>query len=183
MPGKRRCRPGCWIWPERAMAIKSRSWGGPRQRACAKLQYASFDGAFAGTIICKNLINADYRVTMFNAGTVNTRRECPELADICKNLLGKCEFVSAKIPVKYNRRFDNNHEFWHRYGKLSLYINRVAIRGAIPAECRRAKSGSKNISQAAKSAGTSLREVEIWVAGAVAIAYCATKAGSTLRRT
>ena len=86
------------------MAVKSQSWGGLRRRAGAKLQYASFDGAFAGTIMCKSLINAAYSATMFNAGTVNTRRACPESADFCRNLLGKCEFVSSKTPVKYNRR-------------------------------------------------------------------------------
>ena len=111
---------------------------------------------------------------MFNAGMVKTGRECPESADICKNLLGKCEFVSSKTPVKYSRRFDNNHKFGHRYGKLSLYINRVAIRGAIPAEYRRAKSGSKIASQAAKGAGISLREIEIWLTRAVTVAHGAT---------
>jgi hypothetical protein len=156
------------------MAVKSQSWGGLRRRAGAKLQYASFDGAFAGTIMCKSLINATYSATISNAGTVNTGREWPESADFCKNLLGKCEFVFSKTPVKYNRRFDNNHKFGHRYGKLSLYINRVAVRGAIPAEYRRAKSGSKIASQAAKGAGISLREIEIWLTRAVAVAHGAT---------
>jgi hypothetical protein len=99
------------------MAVKSRSWGGLRQRAGAKLQYASFDGAFAGTIICKSLINAAYRATMFNAGTVNTGRECPESADICKNLLGICEFASSKTPVNYNGRFHSNHKSRRMCGK------------------------------------------------------------------
>jgi hypothetical protein len=92
------------IWPDRAMAVKSQSWGGLRRRAGAKLQYASFDGAFAGTIMCKSLINAAYSATMFNAGKVNVGSACPELVDFCKNLLGKCKFVFFKTPVKYNRR-------------------------------------------------------------------------------
>jgi hypothetical protein len=98
------------------MAVKSQYWGGLRKRAGAKLQSASFDGAFAGTTMCKSLINAAYSATMFNAGAVNRGRACPELADFCKNLLGKCKFVSFKIPVKYNRRFDNNHKFGRRRG-------------------------------------------------------------------
>jgi hypothetical protein len=135
--------------------------GGLRQRAGAKLQYASFHGAFAGTIMCKSFISAAYSATMFNAATVNLDNPWPELADFCENLLGKSEYVSSKTPVKYNRRFENNHKSVRRCGRLSLYINWMAIRGAIPAECRRAKSGSKIVSQAAKSAGISLREVEI----------------------
>jgi hypothetical protein len=73
-----------------------------------------------------------------------------------------------------DRRFENNNESGRGHEKTALYISNMAIRSAIPAEFGRAKSGSKNVSQAAKIAGTSLREVEIWVAGAAAAAYGAT---------
>lgn len=148
----------------RAVSRKS-SHSPPRKRAGAKVQSASFGGAFAGTIMCKSSFNAAYSAIMFNAGTVNSGRACPERADFCEDLLGKSEFLSSKTPFKYNRRFDNNHKFWRRCGKLSLYINGVAIRGAIRAKYRCAKSGSKSVSAAAKSAGTSLREVEICLQG------------------
>jgi hypothetical protein len=76
------------------------------------------DGAFAKHNNSKNLDNAAYGATMFNARMVNSVSKWLKLTEMSEKLPGKSVFLAFKTTVNYNRRFWINHEVAGRVWKL-----------------------------------------------------------------